>query len=127
MPATGFHDYAKSIADYLNTLSAAGRIARVSLETDPRSIMRGLIVGRLLFDDGSELHFREFVDLTLPEPRMMYAYHYQDASQALILRYDNAAHRPALSQPAHKHTPSSVTASPAPTLTHVIDEILIER
>lgn len=83
MPATDFYEYVHSITDLLNTFAASGRIARISLETDPRSKMRGLIVGMLLFEDGSELHFREFVDLTLPEPRMMYAYHYQSASKKL--------------------------------------------
>ena len=38
----------------------------------------------------------------------MYAYHYQDVDYSLIFRYDNAAHRPARSQPEHKHTPSGI-------------------
>ncbi len=127
MPATDFHEYAQSIATLLGTLATAGRITRVSLETDPRSTRRGLIVGALLFEDGSELHFREFVDLTLSEPRMMYAYHYQDASKALILRYDNAAHRPPLSQLSHKHTSAGAVVASAPTLAEVLDEILPSR
>lgn len=104
MPATDFHEYVRIITSLLNALTTSGRIARVSLETDARSKVRGLIVGTLLFEDDSELHFREFIDLTLPEPKVMYVYHYQDASNKLIFRYDNATHRPALSQPAHKHT-----------------------
>ena len=124
MPATNFLDYAKAIGDLLDQMLAAGVVERVGLETDPRSAKRGLIVGAILFGDGSELHLREFVDLTLAEPRMMYAYHYQDANAALVLRYDNATHRPALSQPTHKHAPGGVTSSPAPTLAQVLDEIL---
>ena len=54
----------------------------------------------------------------------MYAYHYQDANRDLISRYDNAAHRPPLPQAEHKHTPSGVEISSAPTLTQVADEIL---
>jgi hypothetical protein len=78
----------------------------------------------ITFPDGSELHFREFVNVSLPEPRLMYAYHYQDANKVLILRYDNAAHRPPLPQAEHKHTPAGVETSLAPTLAQVIDEIL---
>jgi hypothetical protein len=64
------------------------------------------------------------VDTSLPEPRLMYAYHYQDANQTLIFRYDNAAHRPRLPQAEHKHTVEGVAVSPAPTLAQVVDEIL---
>ncbi len=124
MPATDFYDYAQSITDLLNTFVTAGRIVRVSLETEPRSRVRGLIAGMLLFEDGSELHFREFVDLTLSEPRMTYAYHYQSANKTLIFRYDNAVHRPALAQRAHKHTVEGVIVSGMPTLTQVLDEIM---
>jgi hypothetical protein len=78
----------------------------------------------LVFDDGSELHFREFVDTTLDEPRVIYAYHYQGADGALVFRYDNAVHRPNLSQPEHRHTPAGAVASIAPTLAEIIDEVL---
>lgn len=124
MPATDFHEYVRIITSLLNALTTSGRIARVSLETDARSKVRGLIVGTLLFEDDSELHFREFIDLTLPEPKVMYVYHYQDASNKLIFRYDNATHRPALSQPAHKHTVDGVSISGIPSLEQVLDEII---
>ena len=87
-------------------------------------MLRSFITGMLLFDDGSELHFREFVDTTLSEPKVMYAYHYRDANTELVFRYDNAAHRPPLSQAEHKHTPTGITASPVPTLAQIIDEAL---
>ena len=74
--------------------------------------------------DGSELHFREYIDLTQAEPKIMYAYHYQDADHNLIIRYDNAAHKPALPQPEHKHTPLGIEASPVPTLAEVLDQVL---
>ena len=54
----------------------------------------------------------------------MYAYHYQDAAQQLVFRYDNAAHRPALPQPAHVHTPSGIEPASPPALAAVLDEIL---
>jgi len=124
MPATNFHEYARTITDTLDTTVVAGEATLISIQMDQRSSIRGFITGLLRFNDDSELHFREFVDTSLPEPRLMYAYHYQDANQTLIFRYDNAAYRPQLPQAEHKHTVESVAVSPAPTLAQVVDEIL---
>ena len=54
----------------------------------------------------------------------MYVYHYQDVSSTLIFRYDNAMHRPALSQPAHRHSPSGIELSAVPTFSSGLDHIL---
>lgn len=124
MPATNFLDYAQQIETTLNDVVAAGESTLVNIQIDQRSSLRGFIAGVLSFSDESELHFREFVDINLPDPRLMYAYHYQDASNQLVFRYDNAHHRPALSQAEHKHTPTGVEISPAPSVSQVIDEIL---
>ncbi len=83
MPATSFPEYARLISQIVNDMLAAGQAKLVDLQIDQRSIVRGFIRGTLLFDDDSELHFREFVDATKSEPRLMYAYHYQDATKAL--------------------------------------------
>jgi hypothetical protein len=124
MPATNFLDYAQNIQDTINTVLAAGEGRLIHLQIDPRSSLRGFIAGSLQFSNNSELHFREFVDTSLPELRLMYAYHYQDAAYQLIFRYDNAAHRPALPQVEHKHTPIGVEVSSVPSLGQVLDEIL---
>ena len=42
----------------------------------------------------------------------------------LVFRYDNAAHRPDLPAPEHKHTPSGIEVAPVPTLAMIIDLIL---
>jgi hypothetical protein len=124
MPTTGFPEYARAVADALDVAVSAGQASLTSLQVDHRSPLRGLISGMLVFEDGSELHFNEFVDTTIHEPRVMYAYHYQDAGGALVFRYDNAAHRPSPSKSEHKHTPDGVIPSEAPTLLRIIDEIL---
>jgi hypothetical protein len=124
MPATNFPEYVREIQDTLDASVAAGEAVLVSIQVDQRSSLRGFIAGLLQFNDASELHFREFVDTSLPEPKLMYAYHYQDANKALIFRYDNAAHTPALPQAEHKHTPSGAKSFPPPTLGQVVDEIL---
>jgi hypothetical protein len=140
MPATNFPEYARKIQDVLDTCVAAGEAVLVSIQVDQRSSLRGFIAGLLQFSDASELHFREFVDTSLPEPKLMYAYHYQDANKALVFRYDNAAHTPPLPQAEHKHdnaahtpplpqaehkhAPSGTEIFPPPTLAQVVDEIL---
>ena len=124
MPASNFPEHAREIGDVLDAAVAAGEAVLVSIQIDQRSSLRGFITGVLQFNDASELHFREFVDTSLPEPRLMYAYHYQDANKELIFRYDNAAHRPPLPQAEHQHTPTGVKVSSAPTLAQVVDEVM---
>lgn len=86
MPTTSFPEYAKAITLLIDTLLASGQARVVNLQVDQRSMLRGFISGILAFEDDSELHFREFVDLTQSEPRLMYAYHYQDSKEALVFR-----------------------------------------
>ncbi len=124
MPAITFPEYARSLTAVLDTVVATGQAVLVALQVDQRSVVRGFIAGTLQFDDGSTLHFREFADLTQAEPKIMHAYHSQDADNNMIFRYDNAAHRPALPQPEHKHTHSAIELVRAPTLTEVLDELL---
>jgi hypothetical protein len=78
MPGINFLEYAQSIRDVLDALLARGDVEIVSFDIDQRSRVRGFLKGALRFSDNSELHFREFVDLTESEPRLMYAYHYAD-------------------------------------------------
>jgi Family of unknown function (DUF6516) len=124
MPATTFPEYVQRMTDLLNQVVATGETVLNAFQVDQRSAVRGLIAGMLQFGNGSELHFREYIDMTQAEPKIMYAYHYQDADHNLIFRFDNAAHKPAPPQPEHKHTPLGIEASPVPTLAEVLDQIL---
>ena len=124
MPTTNFPEYSQQFAELLNTLVTIGQVSTFDLQVDQRSTLRGFIKGQAIFINGSELHFREFLDTTLLEPKTMYAYHYQNAERQLIFRYDNAIHRPPLSQQDHKHTPDGIILTLAPTMQQVLDEIL---
>ena len=124
MPATTFPEYVQRITDLLNQVIATGETVLSAFQVDQRSAVRGLIAGILQCGDGAELHFREYVDVTQAEPKTMYAYHYQDADRTLVFRYDNAAHKPALPQPEHKHTRLGIETSPIPTLAEVLDQVL---
>lgn len=127
MPVASFHEYARNVTDQLQETLRSGHAKSLALEVDQRSVMRGQISGFLTFEDQSELHFREFVDVSQPEPKLAFAYHYQGAERELIFRYDNAAHRPSLVMFPHKHITIEVVECPVPTLMDVIDEILKRR
>jgi hypothetical protein len=124
MPVTTFPEYVQRMTELLNQVMATGETALSAFQVDQRSAVRGLIAGILQFGDGSELHFREYIDMTQAEPKIMYAYHYRDTNHNLIFRYDNATHKPALPQPEHKHTPLGIETSPVPTLAAILDQIL---
>lgn len=124
MPAANFPEYVQELQAALNEANALGEVEVTTLQVDQRSALRGLVAGSLQFRDGSTLHFREFVDLSQAEPKLTYAYHYQTAAAVLIFRYDNATHRPPLSQAAHKHTLTGVEVSSIPTLREIADQIL---
>ena len=125
MPASNFNEYAQRLVDLFESALASGQAVAIDQTIDQRSAMRGIIAGILYFEDGSELHFREYVDISQAEPRLMYAYHYQTKEHKLIFRYDNAAHKPALPQPDHKHYQDQVTLLPKPpSVEALLDEIL---
>ena len=76
MPAASFPEYVRELQATLNEASELGEVEVMTLQVDQRSALRGLVAGSLQFDDGSTLHFREFVDLSQAEPKLTYAYHY---------------------------------------------------
>ena len=83
--------------------------------------------GDVYFIDNSRLHFRE---LYFQEPQFYkksYVYHYQDESEKLIFRYDNAPHYPNLeSAPHHKHLDNrKVISASIADMEEVIKEIEI--
>ncbi len=95
---------------------------KVSFEARPGD--QGYLTGSITYADGSVLHFREFLDAAGETvDKLTYTYHYQDAGNQLIFRYDNARHRPLLRSLEHKHAPGQVVEMPAPALDEVLAEI----
>lgn len=120
-----YFDELKQIIDSYATLPSVIE-TRVSFELRPSD--QGYVVGAVLFQDQSVLHFREYVDNDGGYvSKQMYTYHYQDADQRLIFRYDNARHRPTLPTLEHKHTGDHATVSHMPTLEAVLAEIALIR
>ena len=118
-----FQVYLEQIQSVLNDTLSSGSASLIEFQAERRSTTAGFLAGVLQFEDGAQLHFREYVDTSQARPRLMYAYHFPDAAKQLIFRYDNAAHRPTLSQPEHKHTTQGVHLTTPPTLREVLDEI----
>ena len=91
----------------------------IQRETDANLGM-GFIKGRLTFVNGSTLAFSE----QLPVERSKFRFHYMDAENSLIVRWDSAPHhRDLRTFPFHLHTPQGVEEHPAITLLEVLDEI----
>lgn len=114
--------YFQSLLDLLARLPFV-ELPDVNLEK--RGELVGFIRGQVEFSDGSELFFRELIDLRLPLQKVMYAYHYQTADSVLVFRYDNTAHHKTVSTfPFHKHVQGGdVTSSEVPTLEQILREI----
>lgn len=75
--------------------------------------------------DGSYLMMREYIDSKYGIEKLSYAYQYQDRDGNLIFRYDNAAHKPALSSPEHKHvSDGSIELVSAPEIFELIEEVI---
>lgn len=95
---------------------------------EKRDTHEGFILATIYFVDGSFLHLREFVNVETTIERGMYSYHYMDASNNLIFRYDNTKHHKKLNlpnYPHHKHQGSedNILSSDAPMLADILNEI----
>jgi hypothetical protein len=97
-----------------------------SIFYEERPPTAGIIKGTLLFTDGSQLDFREFI-ITQPTLQIIkYAYNYRK-EHLLIFRYDNAndpAARNLPTYPSHKHAPQGILEAQQPSLSQVLQEIL---
>lgn len=93
-----------------------------------RTASTGFLRARIEFIDGSVLHIREYLDLDIAEPRLMYSYTYLDAQGNLRFRYDNTDHHRGLHLPTHPHhkhdgNQNAIIASAAPRLDAVLAEV----
>jgi hypothetical protein len=108
------------------TITLCSRVVLKTMLYDERSETKGFIRGLLHFDDGSELHLREFVDVSTGIERYKYSYHYMRAGH-LMFRYDNSADitaRDFTTYPHHKHVGNTIQESAAPSLAEVVAEIV---
>jgi Family of unknown function (DUF6516) len=108
------------------TVTLCSRVALKTMLYDERSETKGCIRDLLHFDDGSELHIREFVDVSTGIERYKYSYHYMREGR-LMFRYDNSADitaRDFATYPQHQHVGDTIQESSAPSLAEVLAEIV---
>jgi hypothetical protein len=119
------NDYFRQIQKIVES-SAIVQLSSVTVEK--RGTHEGFIRGKLQFLDGSNLYWREFVDVELTVDRLMYVYQYMDSSDKLVFRYDNSGHHRKLNlstYPHHKHEEGDDNVVPSATLdlANVLKEI----
>ena len=88
--------YQANIVSIIQRYINDGWIVSFDFSVDTRSNHIGFIQGKLEFLQGSCLFFKEYVDLQEFPEKLSYSFHYQDNENNLILRYDNAKHKPDL-------------------------------
>ena len=100
-------------------------MATYNLNTVQLSPNTGYVEGEIMLTDGSLLGFFEFLRQTATGfDREKYRYHFMDAHDQLIFRYDNAAHHQGVATfPHHKHLLQGVTESSAPPFQEVLAEV----
>ncbi len=75
---------------------------------------------KVIFSDNSALFAREYVD----ETERDYSFHWQDDSNQMIIRWDNAQHHSDISTfPHHKHTKDGIFESTEISLNEVLKAI----
>jgi hypothetical protein len=115
---------------YLTTLQAliteTPFITSTSFSYEERPPTAGLLKGTLIFADGSQLDFKEFVIIQPTLRVIKFAYNYRKGD-IFIFRYDNA-NDPAVKNlptyPSHKHVPEGIFEAQQPSLEQVLQEIV---
>jgi hypothetical protein len=89
------------------------------------SVSRGNLRIRLRFSDGGLLEISEAIVLVSGDLHWLsYRYHYQDSSETMIFRYDNAPHHPEVpTHPDHKHIGTRIVTSFHPSIEQILEEV----
>ena len=119
-----------SLKDYLATLQGVlaetSFVTSTSINYEERPPTAGIIKGTLLFTDGSQLDFKEFI-ITQPMLQIIkHAYNYRKGN-LFIFRYDNAndpAAKNLPTYPSHKHVPQGILEAQQPSVSQVLQEIV---
>lgn len=97
----------------------------VEIREEIRANKQAILIVKVVLINNSTLHIREYIDAKYGIDRVSYAYQYQNDSDQLIFRYDNAVHRPALGFKDHKHSnDGKIFEAALPDIFDLVDEIL---
>jgi len=120
-------EYLSDLTQTISALANTSLIISFNVTADFRTEKIGFIKGSLKFINGSELFFKEYLDLRYKIDKLTYSFHYQNQDCHLIFRYDNAAHKPSLGFKEHKHVYDKIFQSSVPNLKNIIEEIINEH
>ena len=122
---SSLHDYLEHFHREIEKLANFGFVESTVIKEETRPLKQAVLTGKLIFLNGSELHIKEYIDAEYKLEKISYAYHYQDVHGSCLFRYDNAAHKPNLGFKEHKHQKDgSITKTPLPDITDILDEIV---
>ena len=117
--------YLTGLAKIIEDHSKTDLIIASELNVDYRTDKMGMVEGTITFIDDSHLYFTEYLDVRYKVEKLTYSFHYQSQNGSLILRYDNAGHKPRLKFINHKHSTTGISAEEAvPELHAVLSEIM---
>ena len=121
------HKFITDWTDSINLLSEYYFIYSVDSNADIQQSDRVLLSAEVVFIDNSKLFINEFIDYSKNYPnRLSYSYHCQNVLNSLILRYDNAPHKPNLGYVNHKHlNDGTIIQSDLPMINKIVSEIAI--
>ena len=109
-------EYLSDLVKVIDEYSKTNYIVNFELKTDFRTGKIGIIRGSVAFSDNSKLIFTEYLDLRFKIEKLSYSFHYQKEDSALIFRYDNALHKPAVDFAGHKHLSNGKVVPAEPLL-----------
>lgn len=119
-----------SLYNYLTrlyaTITSRREIEIETLEIHYVTAGLALFTATLRFFDDSRLVVEEEVEEYLRQTvnKIRYKYHYQDAENRLIFRYDDVPHHPDVKTfPHHKHESEKIVAADPVDLSQVLQEI----
>ena len=105
-------NYLRLFRQAIEKLENHGYTEFVQIKEEIRPNKQAIIKAKIVLVDSSVLYIK-----------VSYAYQYQDRNGDLIIRYDNAVHRPAPAFKDHKHTKDGVIVE---ATLHDISEIVDE-
>lgn len=118
-------EYLATLRQEIERLDTFGFAESVAFREELRAGKQAIVKPEIVLVDGSCLIVREYIDARYGIEKLSYAYQYQDRDGNLIFRYDNAAHKPALSSPGHKHiSGGSIKPAAPPGISELIEEVL---
>lgn len=117
-------EYLTFVRHAIERLDTYGFAESIIFQEEIRAGKQAIIKAEIVLVDGSCLIVREYVGSKYGIEKLSYAYQYQDREGNLIFRYDNAAHKPKLGMPEHRHSPDGIDIVDPPDMAELVDEVI---